>query len=92
MVVVFVLVTVSNSCILPVLPISLAVEPAVNDVPVIVNVAVVPTLVPTFVGVTLETTGPLLFILLLNTFLRAAAEVSYIIVKSASFAVSDNSV
>ena len=86
------LVTVSNSCTFPVLPINLAVEPAVNPDPVIVSVAVAPSFSLTFVGETLETVGPDCFKLLLNTFLREPADVSKIIVKSASFAVSDNSV
>ena len=86
------LVTVSNSCTLPVLPINLAVDPAVKPVPVIVNVAVATDFSFTVVGDTLETTGPACFRLLLNNFLREDDYVSKIIVKSASFAVSDNSV
>ena len=86
------LVTVSNSCTLPVLPINLADEPAVKPVPVIVKLIVGPSTSLAFVGETAVTVGPCCFKLLLNIFLREDDDVSNMIAKSASFAVSDNSV
>ena len=68
------LVTVSNSVILPFESINLAFEPAVEPVPVIVNVAVASASVA-FVGDIDEIVGPDCFRLHIKIFLNATEEV-----------------